>query len=124
MNILAFTLLLAAELGSVSFPATTKHPAAQAELERGLAALHSFWYEEAAASFRRAQQLDPQLAMAFWGEAMTHNHPIWQEQDREAARAILARCWDGRGAAAQQTVRRRKALTFLNETRHRITGMS
>ncbi len=90
MNILAFTLLLAAELGSVSFPATTQNPAAQAELERGLAALHSFWYEEAAASFKRAQQLDPQLAMAFWGEAMTHNHPIWQEQDREAARAILA----------------------------------
>lgn len=91
MNFFAFTLLLAASLGSVSFPASTKNEAAQAELDRGLAALHSFWYEEAAASFQRAQRLDPQLAMAYWGEAMTHNHPIWQEQDRDAARAILAK---------------------------------
>lgn len=91
MNIFAFALILAAELGSVSFPTSTKNAAAQAEFERGVAALHSFWYEEAAAYFQRAQKLDPQFAMAWWGEAMTHNHPIWMEQDREAALAILAR---------------------------------
>jgi tetratricopeptide (TPR) repeat protein len=91
MHIVAAALLLAASLGSVSFPTSTKNPAAQAEFERGLAALHSFWYEEAEGSFRRAQKADPEFAMAYWGEAMTHNHPIWQEQDREAARAILAR---------------------------------
>jgi len=91
MKLIAVALLLAAELGSVSFPTSTKNLSAQAEFERGLAALHSFWYEEAAKSFRRAQQLDPQFAMAYWGEAMTHNHPIWQEQDRDAAKAILAK---------------------------------
>lgn len=91
MNVLAALLILAAELGSLTFPTSTTNLRAQAEFERGVAALHSFWYEEAAASFRRAQELDPAFAMAFWGEAMTHNHPIWMEQDREAARAILAR---------------------------------
>ena len=91
MNILAIALILAAELGSVSFPTSTKNAAAQAEFERGVAALHSFWYEEAAAYFQRAQKLDPGFAMAYWGEAMTHNHPIWMEQDRDAARAILAK---------------------------------
>lgn len=91
MKLLALALILAAELGSVSFPTSTKNPAAQAEFERGVAALHSFWYEEAEAAFRRARELDPQFVMAYWGEAMTHNHPIWQEQDREAARAILAK---------------------------------
>src|SRR5688572_33009668 len=91
MNILAIALILAAELGSVSFPTSTKNAAAKAEFERGLAALHSFWYEEAAASFQRAQKLDPQSAMAYWGEAMTRNHPIWVEQAREAALAILAK---------------------------------
>src|SRR5687768_9142390 len=91
MNILAIALILAADLGSVAFPTSTKNVAAQAQFERGLAALHSFWYEEAAASFQRAQKLDPQFAMAYWGEAMTHNHPIWMEQDREAALAILAK---------------------------------
>src|SRR5688572_20747916 len=91
VNVFALALILAAELGSVSFPTSTKNAAAQAEFERGVAALHSFWYDEAAAYFQRAQKLDPQFAMAYWGEAMTHNHPIWMEQDRDAARAILAK---------------------------------
>jgi tetratricopeptide (TPR) repeat protein len=91
VSITLAVILLAAELGSVAFPTSTTNARAQAEFERGVAALHSFWYEEAAASFRRAQSLDSSLAMAYWGEAMTHNHPIWYEQDREAARAILAK---------------------------------
>lgn len=91
MNILAIALILAAELGTVAFPTSTKNRDAQGEFERGVAALHSFWYEEAAASFQRAQKLDPKFAMAYWGEAMTHNHPIWMEQDRDAALAILAK---------------------------------
>lgn len=101
MKSIALTLLLAANLGSVSFPTSTKNPAAQAEFERGVAALHSFWYEEAEKAFRRARELDPEFAMAYWGEAMTHNHPIWLEQDREAARAILAK------APAAETERER-----------------
>lgn len=66
-------------------------PAAQAPFIRGLLLLHSFEYSSAAAAFRQAQQIDPAFAMAYWGEAMTYNHTIWNEQDREAARAALAR---------------------------------
>jgi len=29
--------------------------------------------------------------MAYWGEAMTHTHPVWDQQDVEAGRAALAR---------------------------------
>jgi len=79
----------AADLGSVAFPTSATNAEAQAQFERGVAALHSFWYEEAANSFRAARELEPAFAMAYWGEAMTHNHPIWMEQDRDAARAIL-----------------------------------
>ncbi|HYC91637.1 MAG TPA: tetratricopeptide repeat protein [Thermoanaerobaculia bacterium] len=79
----------AADLGSVAFPTSAKNPQAQALFERGVAALHSFWYEEAADAFRKARELEPSFAMAYWGEAMTHNHPIWMEQDRAAAREIL-----------------------------------
>lgn len=78
-----------ADLGSVAFPTSATNPKAQALFERGVAALHSFWYEEAASSFRAARELEPSFAMAYWGEAMTHNHPIWMEQDRDAARGIL-----------------------------------
>ena len=84
-------LLLATQLGTVSFPTSTQNTQAQAEFDRGVAALHSFWYEEAADAFRAAQKLDPSFAMAYWGEAMTFNHPIWQEQDRDGARAVLAK---------------------------------
>ncbi|MDJ0976980.1 MAG: hypothetical protein QNI87_00420 [Erythrobacter sp.] len=58
---------------------------------RGLALLHNFEYRRAAAAFRKAQTADPDWAMPYWGEAMTHNHPLWEYQDREAARAALAK---------------------------------
>ena len=38
-----------------------------------------------------AEKIEPGFAMAFWGEAMTFNHPLWMEQDREAARKALER---------------------------------
>jgi tetratricopeptide (TPR) repeat protein len=52
--------------------------------------LHLFEYPFAREQFQRARQLDPDLAMAYWGEAMTHNHPIWDRQDLQAGRAVLA----------------------------------
>jgi tetratricopeptide (TPR) repeat protein len=79
-----------ATVGEVAF-ANSGAPAAQAPFLRGLALLHNFEYPAAAAAFREAQAADPGFAMAYWGEAMTHNHPVWMEQDAEAARAVLAR---------------------------------
>jgi tetratricopeptide (TPR) repeat protein len=77
-------------VGQVSF-ANSGAPAAQAPFLRGLALLHNFEYQSAAAAFREAQQADPGFVMAYWGEAMTYNHPVWMEQDADAARAVLAR---------------------------------
>ena len=81
------------QLGRVEF-ATSGSPQAQAHFLRGLAALHSFWYEEAAEAFREATKADPEFAMGYWGEAMTFNHPLWSEQDPAAARAVLAKIKD------------------------------
>ncbi len=77
-------------LGKVDFP-TSGSPAAQACFLRGLAALHSFWYEEAASQFRECTKAEPDFMMGYWGEAMTYNHPIWAEQDAESARKVLAK---------------------------------
>ena len=74
--------------GHVAF-ANSGATAAQADFLDGLALLHDFEYPAAAAAFRRAQAADHAFAMAYWGEAMTFNHPIWMQQDREAARAAL-----------------------------------
>src|SRR5579859_1944049 len=75
-------------VGDVSF-ANSGAPAAQKDFLRGLAQLHNFEYEDAAAAFRRAEEIDPSFAMAYWGEAMTFNHAIWEEQNRHAARNAL-----------------------------------
>ena len=81
-------LLAQSSVGDVSF-ANSGAPAAQKDFLYGLAELHNFEYEDAAAAFRRAEGIDPGFAMAYWGEAMTFNHPIWEEQNRHAARAAL-----------------------------------
>jgi tetratricopeptide (TPR) repeat protein len=79
----------ATPLGEVSF-ANSGNAAAQAPFLRGLALLHDFEYPRAAAAFREAEAADPGFAMAWWGEAMTYNHPVWMEQDQEAGEAVLA----------------------------------
>ena len=77
-------------LGTVNIQVTGT-PEAQAAFERGLLLLHSFEYDDARAAFQEAQEADSTMAMAYWGEAMTHNHPLWRQQEPEEARTALAR---------------------------------
>ncbi|MFQ5690639.1 MAG: hypothetical protein ACE5HQ_10245 [Gemmatimonadota bacterium] len=77
-------------LGTLDFPVTTSSDEARNTFLRGALLLHVFHYSEAAAAFREAERLDPDFAMAYWGEAMTHTHPVWNQQDLEAGRAALA----------------------------------
>lgn len=81
---------IASGYGKVDF-ANTGSTEAQGDLLTGLALLHDFEYDLAAAAFRRAEAKDPTFVMAYWGEAMTFNHPIWMQQDLNAARAALAK---------------------------------
>lgn len=80
----------ALDLGTLDFPTAATGEAEEAFLT-GVLALHSFWYPEARDHFRRARELDPRFAMAYWGEAMTHDHPLWNQHDNAAGRAVLAR---------------------------------
>src|SRR5580765_2318846 len=68
------------KLGKVTFP-TSGSENAQTHFLRGLAALHSFWFEEALDEFRESTKIEPDFAMGYWGEAMAYNHPLWAEQD-------------------------------------------
>ncbi|MFT7071993.1 MAG: tetratricopeptide (TPR) repeat protein [Patiriisocius sp.] len=58
--------------------------------EKGLLLLHSFEYEDAREAFQEAQKIDPEMPMAYWGEAMTHNHSLWSDQDFDEATKALA----------------------------------
>src|SRR5258707_1943709 len=93
--VFTFSLLFAASpaaadgvYGHVNFT-NSGAPAAQADFLTGLALLHDFEYADAAAAFRRAEATDPAFAMAYWGEALTFNHPFWMQQDLKAARDAL-----------------------------------
>jgi tetratricopeptide (TPR) repeat protein len=88
-------------VGTVRF-ANSGAAAAQEAFLTGLAQLHNFEYDAAAEQFRRAQQIDPRFAMAYWGEAMTYNHPVWMEQNISAARAALRRLAPGSDARANR----------------------
>src|SRR5215510_11160262 len=47
------------------------------EFDRALALLHNFWYARALELFNRVIKKDPECAIAYWGAAMTYNHPFW-----------------------------------------------
>jgi len=78
-------------LGTATFPTAAKSDTAQAAFLRGLLLLHLFEYPTAAKAFEQAEKLQPDFAMAYWGEAMTYNHGIWNEMDAAAGRAALAK---------------------------------
>jgi tetratricopeptide (TPR) repeat protein len=77
-------------LGKIDMPNSGAEEA-QADFMEGMLFLHNFEYYDAAEAFRRAQEKDPDFGMAYWGEAKTHNHPVWMEQEEEAAQQALAK---------------------------------
>ena len=85
--------LLAAPTTAQQYGTTDFHasgdPEAHALFIRGLVMLHNFEYEDARETFRQARSLDPDFVMAYWGEALTHEHPLWNQQNLPAARAVL-----------------------------------
>ena len=78
-------------LGTATFPTSTHSVTAQQDFMRGLLLLHLFEYPHAAEAFVAAQQADPSFAMAYWGEAMTFNHPVWNQVDVREGQAALAK---------------------------------
>ena len=89
-------------LGTLVFPTSARSAAAQATFERAALLLHLFEYEDAATEFRKAQEQEPGFVMAVWGEAMTCNHPLWNQLDEEAGRAALRKLGD---SPAERAVR-------------------
>jgi len=59
------------KLGKVSFP-TSCDPKVQAEFDRGVAMLHSYWFLIARRTFEGILQKDPTCAIAYWGVAMDY----------------------------------------------------
>lgn len=77
-------------LGIVTFP-NSGAPEAQPAFLRGVLLLHNFEYDRAEVAFREARATDPDFALAYWGEALTHQRLLWGQDFLEEARAALAR---------------------------------
>src|SRR5688572_32192732 len=92
------------ELGTIDFP-TSGSPAAQPHFIKGVLLMHSFEYDDAREAFVEAQKADPNFAMAYWGEAMTFNHAVWQRTSPDLAKAALNKL------APTADARRAKATT-------------
>src|SRR6266446_6679872 len=99
-------------VGRVSF-AITCAPEVQSDFARGVALLHSFFYEEARRVFTSVAERDPKCAMAQWGIAMTWWHPIWtppRPDEMSAGKAAIEKAM----ASNAGTDRERGFITALN----------
>ena len=98
------------QLGHVRF-ATSCRGLAGSDVARGVAYLHSFWYEKATEAFAAAAAADSSCAMAFWGQAMSLFHPLWTPPSAAEARTALTAI--GHGLAAARATRERDYLEAI-----------
>jgi hypothetical protein len=89
--------VLIAGLGKHHHPVSTRSPLAQRFFDQGLTLLFGFNHNEAKRSFKRAAELDPQLAMAYWGIALVQGpnynmpaDPAMSKAAHEAAQKALS----------------------------------
>lgn len=71
-----------AQLGTVNF-STSCSAGVQGTMDKAIALLHSFQYQQSESEFESAAKREPQCAMAYWGEAMSLYHQLWDFPDRE-----------------------------------------
>ena len=77
------------QLGTVHFPVSCE-ASVEKPFTRGVALLHSFWYEEAQKQFEHIAKDDPKCAMAHWGAAMSLWHQLWNHPDDATVKKGLA----------------------------------
>jgi len=79
-------------LGDLHHPVSTANPEAQKFFDQGMRLIYAFNHEEAAGSFQRAAELDPKMAMAYWGLAEAvgpnYNDPADPDRYKKAHEAI------------------------------------
>ena len=77
-------------VGVIDFP-TSQTGEAQQHFLRGVAILHSFGWLQAIDEFQAAQRLDPDYAMAYWGESLSYNHPLNSQMSAVEPSKVLNR---------------------------------
>jgi len=79
--------------------------AVSVDFDRALALLHNFWYARAFERFNQVSKKDPECAMAYWGAAMTYNHPFWDppsQADETAAWTLVQKGLQAKKASTRE----------------------
>jgi hypothetical protein len=100
------------QLGTVHFPISCA-ASVQKPFARGVALLHSFWYEEAEKEFLQIAKDDPQCAMAHWGVAMSLWHQLWNDPDEKVLARGLDEVNTARKLGAKTTPRESAYITAI-----------
>lgn len=100
------------QLGTVHFPISCA-ASVQKPFARGVALLHSFWYEEAEKEFLDIAKDDSHCAMAHWGVAMSLWHQLWNEPDAKVIARGLAEVKTAEGLEGNATAREKAYVSAV-----------
>ncbi|WP_437899767.1 tetratricopeptide repeat protein [Sorangium sp. So ce124] len=103
------------DIGALHHPVTTSSPLAQRYFDQGLRLVYAFNHDEARRAFQEAARIDPGLAMARWGIALTLGPNINQPADAARERAALDAIAEARALAASASERERAYIDALAE---------
>ena len=78
----------ATQLGTINFPTSAEAGRAGAVPRRRRRRSTTSNSTSRSTRSSEAQKADPAFALAYWGEAMSYNHPLWAQQDLAAARRV------------------------------------
>lgn len=98
----------AEKLGTVHFPISCD-ARAQQDFEQAVAAIHSFWYEEAEKKFTETTVRDPDCSMGYWGIAMSQYYPLWYPPDAEHSK----KGWDAVRKAERSTPKTARERDYI-----------
>jgi tetratricopeptide (TPR) repeat protein len=101
-------------LGSLTYKITTASAQAQAYFDQGLRLTYGFNHEEAERAFRKAQKLDPDCAMCFWGEALVLGPNVNMPMVEEAVAPAFAALQKAQALAAKASPREQAMIAALS----------
>jgi tetratricopeptide (TPR) repeat protein len=102
------------QLGTVHFPISCAE-AVQKPFARGVALLHSFWYEEAEKEFLDIAKDDPNCAMAHWGVAMSLWHQLWNQPDAKVIARGVSEAKTAQKLSGHATAREKGYITAVKD---------
>jgi tetratricopeptide (TPR) repeat protein len=100
-------------LGSITYKVTTANESAQAYFDQGLRLAYAFNHGEAQRAFRKAQKLDPDCAMCYWGEALVLGPNINLPMQEDAAAPAYAAAQKAKALAGKASPREQALISAV-----------